>query len=88
LLFALALSAASALAQEETKAVPKTQSGENLGEVGAKLANPLGELWSLNFNFETPKFFDGDVNTGNPRFGAERDFSARLAHSPVWRGGC
>ena len=78
LLFSLALSAPSALAQEETKAAPKTQSGENLGEVGAKLANPLGELWSLQFNFETPKIFDGDVNTGNPRIGADVIFQPVL----------
>lgn len=78
LLFGLALSAASALAQEETKAEPKPQSGENLSEVGAKLANPLGELWALNFNFETPKIFDGDVNTGNPRFGADVIFQPVL----------
>ena len=50
----------------------------NLGEVGAKLANPLGELWALNFNFETPKIFDGDVNTGNPRFGADVIFQPVL----------
>ena len=78
LLFGLALSVASALAQEETKAAPKPQSGGNLGEVGAKLANPLGELWSLVFNFETPKIFDGDVNTGNPRFGADVIFQPVL----------
>lgn len=50
----------------------------NLGEVGAKLANPLGDLWSLVFNFETPKIFDGDVNTGNPRFGADVIFQPVL----------
>ena len=78
LLFGLALSAESALAQEATKAAAKPQSGQNLGEVGAKLANPLGELWSLAFNFETPKIFDGDVNTGNPRFGADVIFQPVL----------
>jgi hypothetical protein len=74
LLFALTLSAASALAQEETKAAPKTQAGGGLEEIGHKLANPLADLWSLQMNFETPKFFDGDVNTGNPKLGADMIF--------------
>ena len=33
----------------------------------AKLANPLGSLWSLVMNFETPKFFDGNNSTVTPR---------------------
>ena len=37
LLFSITLSAAS------DKAAPKAQSGQDLGEVGAKLANPLAE---------------------------------------------
>jgi hypothetical protein len=45
-----------------------------LGQVGAKLANPLASLWSLQMNFETPKFFDGDVNTGDPKVGADMIF--------------
>jgi hypothetical protein len=74
LLLALTLSAASAQAQEETKAAAKTQSGGSLSEVGHKLANPLADLWSLSMNFETPKIFDGDVNTGDPKYGADMIF--------------
>jgi hypothetical protein len=32
------------------------------GAVGAKLANPLGNLWSWNFNFNLVQAFDGDLN--------------------------
>jgi hypothetical protein len=74
LLLALSLSAVSALAQEETKTATKTQSGGGLSEVGHKLANPLADLWSLSMNFETPKIFDGDVNTGDPKYGADMIF--------------
>jgi hypothetical protein len=46
----------------------------SLGAVGAKLANPLSSLWSLSMNFETPKYYDGDINTGDPRMGADMIF--------------
>ncbi|MCG6980644.1 MAG: mechanosensitive ion channel [Deltaproteobacteria bacterium] len=49
---------------------PKTQSGENLGKIGAKLANPLGELYALSMSFNMPQFYDGDANTGDPELGA------------------
>jgi len=89
LLFGLALSAGTALAHEadphphaEDSEVGDTKYKHpehgSLGQIGAKLANPLGELWSLNFNFETPKFFDGVVNTGNPRIGADVIFQPVL----------
>jgi hypothetical protein len=74
LLFSITLSAASALAQEEAKAAPKAQSGGDMGEIGHKLSNPLASLWSLSMNFETPKIFDGDVNTGDPKYGADMIF--------------
>jgi hypothetical protein len=65
------LSAASAQAQENAKAAPKTQSGkENLGQVGAKLSNPLANLWALSMSFNMPQFMDGDLNTGDPELGA------------------
>jgi hypothetical protein len=71
LLFLIALSAASAPAQESAKDAPKTQSGkENLGQVGAKLSNPLASLWALSMSFNMPQFYDGDVNTGDPELGA------------------
>lgn len=37
--------------------------------MGAKLADPLSDLWSLQLNFQGPTFFDGDVNTGSPEVG-------------------
>lgn len=78
LLFALAQSGASALAQEQTRAGSGPQSEDNLGQVGAKLANPLGNLWALQFNFTTPRFFDGDVNSGDPKVGADAIFQPVL----------
>ena len=77
LLFAIALPAASALAQEGAKATPKTQSGQNLGEVGAKLANPLASLCALSTSFNMPQFIDGNVNTGDP------EVSATILFQPV-----
>jgi hypothetical protein len=41
-----------------------------MGAIGAKLANPLSDLWALNTSFNMPQFYDGDVNTGNPEVGA------------------
>ena len=42
----------------------------NLGKVGAKLANPLSDLWSLQFDFQPLRFFDGDVNRGDEVVGS------------------
>ena len=42
----------------------------SLGEIGAKLANPVSDLWALTFSFKTPSFYDGDLNTGDPKIGA------------------
>jgi len=41
-----------------------------LGQIGAKLANPLGDLWALVMSFNMPQFYDGDANTGDPQLGA------------------
>jgi hypothetical protein len=41
-----------------------------LGQIGAKLANPLGDIWALTTSWNMPAFYDGDVNTGNPEVGA------------------
>ena len=71
LLLASVLSGTLALAQTETETAPGSQSDNDLSQVGAKLSNPLGDLWALQFNFEMPKFFDGDVNTGDPEVGAD-----------------
>jgi hypothetical protein len=57
---------------EDSVAVSKDKQSKhgNLGAVGAKLANPLSELWSLSFDFQPFKFYDGDLNNGNPRVGS------------------
>jgi hypothetical protein len=49
---------------------PKTESGQDLGKIGAKLANPLADLWALSMSFNMPQFYDGDANTGDPELGA------------------
>ena len=74
LLFSIPLSDVSAEAQEGDKAAPKSQSGQDLGQVGAKLANPLANLWALSMSFNMPEFLDGDVNTGDPEVGADMIF--------------
>jgi len=82
LLFALTLSTGTVLAHEadphphaEDSEVGDTKHEHpehgSLAAVGNKLANPLADLWSMSMNFETPKFFDGDVNTGDPKVGAD-----------------
>lgn len=75
------LSAGSALAHEaephphaEDSEVGDTKYKDpdhgSLGDVGAKLANPLANLWAFSMSFDMPQFFDGDVNTGDPELGA------------------
>jgi len=78
---ALGLSGGSALAHEadphphaEDSEVGDTkykhpQHG-TLGQIGAKLANPLGDVWALSMSFNMPQFYDGDANTGDPQLGA------------------
>lgn len=41
----------------------------SLENVGAKLADPLSDLWSLQLNFQAPGFYDGDINSGSPQVG-------------------
>jgi hypothetical protein len=89
LLFSITLSVGSVLAHEadphphaEDSEVGDTKFKHpdygSLGQVGAKLANPLSELWSLQFNLQAPQFFDGDVNTGDPHLGANMIFQPVL----------
>jgi hypothetical protein len=80
LLFSITLSAGSALAHEaDPHPHAEDSKAENeyvhpqhgtLGQIGAKLANPLGDLWALVMSFNMPQFYDGDANTGDPQFGA------------------
>ena len=57
----------------------------SLGNIGNKLANPVGNLWALTMSFNMPAFYDGDVNTGDPKIGAEHGFRTHLAHSHIWK---
>jgi hypothetical protein len=41
----------------------------SMGEVGAKLANPISDMWSMQFNFQGPTWNDGDLNFGDPQLG-------------------
>ena len=66
------------LAQTEETNPDNLHGHGSLSDVGAKLANPLSSLWALSFSFETPKFFDGDINTGDPRAGADMVFQPVL----------
>jgi hypothetical protein len=65
-----------ATAQEEKAAAAPGH--KDLGAVGAKLANPLSDLWSLSFNLQAPQFFDGDVNAGDPQVGGNLIFQPVL----------
>jgi hypothetical protein len=51
----------------------------SLTAIGEKLANPLSDLWALQMNFQMPQFSDGDVNTGDPKLGANMIFQPVLA---------
>jgi hypothetical protein len=42
----------------------------SLANIGAKLSNPLSDLWSITTSWNMPAFYDGDVNTGDPQLGA------------------
>jgi len=57
---------------EDSKAADEHKDPEHgsLGNVGAKLANPLSDLWSLQFDFQPLRFFDGDVNRGDEVVGS------------------
>jgi hypothetical protein len=75
----LALIVNFSLTGEATAAeAPKSGGGSNLDDVGKKLANPLADLWALNFNSFVPGFFDGDVNKGDAKLGATTIFQPIL----------
>jgi len=51
---------------------------QDMGTIGKKLADPLADLWALNFNSFIPGFFDGDVNQGDSKLGATTIFQPIL----------
>ena len=69
----------TAKAQEGSKEASKAPSKQgDMGEIGKKLANPLADLWALNFNSFIPGFFDGDLNRGDSELGATTIFQPIL----------
>ena len=58
---------------------PPTSShaGGDLGEIGAKLSNPVGDLWALYTEFDL-SFSDGDLNQGDAKVGAKMLFEPIL----------
>jgi hypothetical protein len=65
----LVFGALSALTTPPAAQAQPKPPGQDLGEVGNKLANPLSDLWALSTSFNAPQFFDGDLNTGDPEVG-------------------
>jgi hypothetical protein len=68
----------SVIGEATAAEAPKSGGGSNMDEVGKKLANPLADLWALNFNSFVPGFFDGDVNKGDAKLGATTIFQPIL----------
>jgi hypothetical protein len=65
---------------------PQPKSEESLSDIGAKLANPLAALWSLQFSLNAPQFYDGDINEGDPETGAALVFQP-VMHIPLFGSG-
>ena len=59
---------AAAPATEQPKATYRHPEHGSLAEVGAKLSNPVSDVWALFTQFGVT-FSDGDVNTGNEKAG-------------------
>jgi hypothetical protein len=58
----------------------------SLGNIGAKLANPLGNVWALSMSWNMPAYYDGDVNTGDPHVGSSMNFQPILP-IPIYGSG-
>jgi hypothetical protein len=63
---------------EEAKGAAGGSEHGDMGEIGKKLADPLANLWALNFNSFMPGFFNGDVNNGDAKLGATTIFQPIL----------
>ena len=68
-------SALDAMAEEKAAA---GKEGGGMGEIGKKLANPLANLWALNFNSFMPGFYDGNLNVNDAELGATTIFQPIL----------
>jgi hypothetical protein len=81
IIFGLAIVEAAAQSKEAPapeKEGTGTSGQGDMGEIGKKLANPLADLWALNFNSFIPGFFDGDLNRGDSELGATTIFQPIL----------
>jgi hypothetical protein len=82
LVLAVALSATTASGREDID--PDGDKDHNrpehgsLGNIGAKLSNPTSDIWALQFNFQGPVFYDGDLNSGSPEIGGNVIFQPVL----------
>ena len=50
----------------------------SLSNIGAKLTDPTSDIWALQFNIQGPTFYDGDLNSGDPKVGANVIFQPIL----------
>jgi hypothetical protein len=73
LLFSTLLSPEDSKAEGENK----QPEHESLAEIGAKLANPVSDVWALFTEFDLT-FSDGDLNTGNAKIGGRMIFQPIL----------
>jgi hypothetical protein len=78
-LVAIAAPAASPaqLAQAATATASSRSGQEDLGEIGAKLSNPVSDVWALFTEFDV-YFSDGDVNQGDSEVGGRMIFQPIL----------
>ena len=72
-LFSILLSPEDSKAEEESK----QQEHGGLAEIGAKLANPVSDVWALFTEFDLT-FSDGDLNTGAAKIGGRMIFQPVL----------
>jgi hypothetical protein len=63
------------LSAEDSKAEDKEQ--DSLAELGAKLSNPVSDVWALFTEFDLT-FSDGDLNTGDSKVGGRMLFEPIL----------
>ena len=84
LLVAMPLAPLVASAEEATAASSEVHA--DLGETGAKLANPLSDLWSLTFDINILKTYDGNFNNGDPKVGSGVVFQPVMPFSLYGRG--
>jgi hypothetical protein len=75
----------TAHAEDAPASQPKPHEAD-LGSIGKKLSNPLRDLWSLQFAFGAPQFYDGDINEGDPELGADLTFQP-VIHMPLYGEG-